>query len=41
MKTTKLTPRLNEIIKQSETTRNKPKQLPKPIDISKLEGWTE
>jgi hypothetical protein len=37
----KITPRLIELIKQSETKQNKPKQLPKPIDISKLEGWTE
>ncbi|MDF5717718.1 MAG: hypothetical protein PUP93_28590 [Rhizonema sp. NSF051] len=41
MKTTKITPRLTELIRQSETSQNKPKQLPKPIDLSKLEGWTE
>ena len=35
------TTHLNELIRQSETSQNKPKQLPKPIDISKLEGWTQ
>lgn len=41
MKTIKVTPRLAELIKESETSQNKLKQLPRPIDISKLEGWTE
>lgn len=41
MKAIKLTPRLTELIRLSETSQNKPKQLPKPIDISQLEGWTQ
>ena len=41
MKKPIITPRLNELIRESEASQNKPKQLPKPIDISKLEGWTE
>lgn len=40
-KQTNLTPRLTELIRQSETSQNKPKQLPRPIDLSKLEGFTE
>ena len=41
MKDKQLTPRLKEVIKQSENVQNPLKQLPKPIDISRLEGWTQ